>query len=991
MRKHVIWTLSALAIFAGADSVYAQVEWNREYYGTFHMLNHNHYPTEIELTSRSIPNVDYPISNISDSAGNVLFYTRRFGHSGRAVTSARIPYVWNSLHQIVRGSEGALGSLSSLPGYLNYPAYDKEFDWENSSSVFLPAPYKKGKFFVINIAGYDNDRFWKLPYRAAYPIPRHEAVLTAGVIDAQANAGKGQFELRPQQILGYGFGSFGVIRQPETENFFLIASNWRTDSIYAFGIDSNGFYLADQFARPFKFYDRLNFLFDLLKVSPDGNWIVQYGDYAKNYPDIAVLNHLLLWRFDPVVGRFQNHSLVKITLPASYRSGHLPMEFSPDSRSLFVQSHNGLNAEIVRLELGKLPSDNSLVIADSLPRCLSLNQQVFKTFGTDLRMGADGCFYINGIWTAPTHAPLLRILNPSDPDSEWIFDTLIPPMPFTHKDTIPGSGSFFNNSGYWPIRVATGNIRRLVWSKPLKTPCLGEPMTFGFQNGYRADSVRWNFGDGTIVTATGNDVVHRFTDTGLLEVSAIFFGKRLRDTLRRSIRVNYIRRPQLGADTLLCAGSSLLLDAADASVQHYRWSHGQQSASTRIDTAGTYILEVENQHCIARDTLVVGMLSCNILQSGFCVGDSSRVSINGLQPDSFKLWANGNAVSVRNREAAMLLDTGLHQLVLEQHASGLSRRFAFQHRIHPLPMVQLGRDTLLCMGRRFVLQATRNLQDYLWSNGSTANFIEISDSGNYHLRASDGRCFNSDTIKVIGIDCRMSVEGHCLDDISFISLGQTADSARISFGDGNAMHTPLPVVAAHRYLQEGNYGLQVDWYRSGLQTSSRRNISITAVWEPFLSDSLAVCRNATLEPEQLTSGARYQWNTGSAARNIRITEAGVYTLVVQKGMCRTRDTVKISLLDCQCRLFMPNTFTPNMNGLNEWLAPTFDCVPAEYHLIVYNRWGQRIFDNERRSAAWNGFYRGEQVQDGVYVWQLHFTDPLSGQFRSEKGTVLVLR
>ena len=991
MQKHVIWTLSALAFFAGINSVYAQVEWNREYYGTFHMLNHNHYPTEIELTSKSIPNIDYPISNISDSEGNVLFYTRRFDHSGRAVTSAKTPYVWNSLHQIVRGSEGALGSLSSLPGYLNYPTYDKEFDWENSSSVLLPVPYKKGKFFVVNIAGYDNNRFWKLPYRSAYPIPRHEAVLTAGVIDAQANAGKGQFELRPQQILGYGFGSFGVIRQPESENFFLIASNWRTDSIYAFGVDSNGFYLADQFARPFKFYDRLNFLFDLLKVSPDGNWIVQYGDYAKEYPDIAVLNHLLLWRFDPVVGRFQNRSLVKITLPASYKSAHWPMEFSPDSRSLFVQSYNGLNAEIVQLDLGKLPSDNTLVNADSLPRCLSLSQQVFKTFGTDLHMGADGCFYINGIWTAPTHAPLLRILNPSDPDSEWIIDTLIPPMPFAHKDTIPGSGSYYNNSGYWPRRVATGNIRRLLCSKPLKTPCLGEPLTFAFQNGYRADSVRWNFGDGTSVTARGNDVVHRFKDTGLLEVSAIFFGKRVSDTLRRSIRVNYIHRPQLGADTLLCAGGSLVLNAANASVQQYRWSHGPVTAGTRIDTAGTYVLEVENQHCIARDTVVVGLLSCDIRQTGFCAGDSSRVSITGLQPDSFKLWANGNPVPVRNKEAAVLLDTGLHQLVLEQHVSGMSRRLILQHRMYPLPAIALGPDTLLCAGQGFALQAPPNLQDYRWSNGSTNNWIEISDSGSYYLRASDGQCFNSDTLKVHAIDCRFSPEGYCLNDTTIVSIGHTADSARVRFGDGNARSATLPAVFAHRYTQEGTYGLQVDWYSNGMQTSSRRNISISAVWEPFFSDSLAVCNNGTLEPEQLTSGARYQWSTGSSSRNIRITEAGSYPLSVQKGQCRVSDTVKVSLLDCQCRLFMPNIFTPNMNGVNEGLEPVFDCVPEAYQLLVYNRWGQLVFDNQRSSQGWNGRYRGEPVPDGVFVWQLNFKDPLSGQFRSEKGTVLVLR
>jgi gliding motility-associated-like protein len=982
MLKQVKWAISALAFFAGADIVYSQAEWNREYFGTFHMLNHNHYPTDLELTNVSIPNHNYPLANISDSTGNLLLYSRRGGFYGWPDFSYRIPYLWNRNHQIVNGAEGKLGLHTQLESVLNILNYEDGFSW-TGNQVFLPLPKENDNYLVVGISGWNNARHFKLPFKTTYPVPAYEGVLWAGEIDLNADLGKGKMKINKPSVLGNGFSQCALIEGSGNAVSWIVASNWVKDSFFLFRIDSAGIKLNDSWRCP---ADLRVGLGSSMQISPDGRWIIV--TLAKNILNDAGYNYRMLLRVDSETGKFKKSLIIRLN---DYNKEVFTlMEFMPNSKEILLGSYNKSGSSIKRFFLDSLIQAEGMLDFDDVLHGSKLARFLSPQFQY-VHLGRDANLYFNNIFSAPANNPLIRVKNPCDPEVEWLFDTIKPILPVLHADTMQGYSSLYSNNGSWPIRVATGNIRRLVWSKPLKTPCLGEPLTFAFQNGYQADSVRWNFGDDTIVTARGNDVVHRFTDTGLLEISAIFFGKRVSDTLRRPIRVNYIHRPQLGADTLLCAGGSLVLNAADASVQQYRWSHGPVTASTRIDTAGTYVLEVENEHCIARDTVVVGLLSCDIRQTGFCAGDSSKVSISGLQPDSFKLWANGNPVPVRNKEAALLLDTGLHQLVLEQHVSGMSRRLIPQHRIHPLPAIALGPDTLLCAGQGFALQAPPNLRDYRWSNGSTNNWIEITDSGSYYLRASDGRCFNRDTLKVHAIDCRFSPEGYCLGDTTIVSIGHTADSALVRFGDGNARSATLPAVFAHRYTQEGTYGLQVDWYNKGMKTRSVRNISITAVWEPFLSDSLAVCNNATLEPEQLTTGARYQWSTGSSSRNIRITEAGSYPLSVQKGQCRVCDTVKLSLLDCQCRLFMPNIFTPNMNGVNEGLEPVFDCVPEAYQLLVFNRWGQLVFDNQRSSQGWNGRYRGEPVPDGVFVWQLNFKDPLSGQFRSEKGTVLVLR
>ena len=48
--------------------------------------------------------------------------------------------------------------------------------------------------------------------------------------------------------------------------------------------------------------------------------------------------------------------------------------------------------------------------------------------------------------------------------------------------------------------------------------------------------------------------------------------------------------------------------------------------------------------------------------------------------------------------------------------------------------------------------------------------------------------------------------------------------------------------------------------------------------------------------------------------------------------------------------------------------------PDNYRFMIYNRWGEVIFQTENIEGAWDGDYHGDMVQDGVYVWQIIVTD-----------------
>ncbi|MGL4598297.1 MAG: gliding motility-associated C-terminal domain-containing protein, partial [Bacteroidia bacterium] len=90
-------------------------------------------------------------------------------------------------------------------------------------------------------------------------------------------------------------------------------------------------------------------------------------------------------------------------------------------------------------------------------------------------------------------------------------------------------------------------------------------------------------------------------------------------------------------------------------------------------------------------------------------------------------------------------------------------------------------------------------------------------------------------------------------------------------------------------------------------------------------------------------------------------------------------------------VFVPNAFTPNINGLNDtWLPITGFVDIVDYDLNVYNRWGQVIFHTNERTEGWNGRNGDSRLEGEVYVWTLTFKTS-SGQFIDRKGTVTIYR
>lgn len=119
---------------------------------------------------------------------------------------------------------------------------------------------------------------------------------------------------------------------------------------------------------------------------------------------------------------------------------------------------------------------------------------------------------------------------------------------------------------------------------------------------------------------------------------------------------------------------------------------------------------------------------------------------------------------------------------------------------------------------------------------------------------------------------------------------------------------------------------------------------------------------------------------------------GPYTLmqvVFSTDGCPDTAYLSIEVLP-ENRFFIPNTFTPNGDGLNDIFMPVaFGC--EDYKFMIFDRWGMLIFETENTFEGWDGRFKGNKCQEDVYVWKIEFTNAESRSLERYIGHVNLIR
>jgi gliding motility-associated-like protein len=112
----------------------------------------------------------------------------------------------------------------------------------------------------------------------------------------------------------------------------------------------------------------------------------------------------------------------------------------------------------------------------------------------------------------------------------------------------------------------------------------------------------------------------------------------------------------------------------------------------------------------------------------------------------------------------------------------------------------------------------------------------------------------------------------------------------------------------------------------------------------------------------------YRWQDGSGSSLFMVDLPGTYSVeVADESGCKGSDTILV--MPVPFRIHVPTAFSPNGDGVNDlFRAIPSSAAPHEFRMMVFSRWGERVFDSNDISLGWDGTYNGVPCPVEVYLW-----------------------
>jgi gliding motility-associated-like protein len=155
---------------------------------------------------------------------------------------------------------------------------------------------------------------------------------------------------------------------------------------------------------------------------------------------------------------------------------------------------------------------------------------------------------------------------------------------------------------------------------------------------------------------------------------------------------------------------------------------------------------------------------------------------------------------------------------------------------------------------------------------------------------------------------------------------------------------------------------------------------------------------ANLNPSIQSSSpiARYVWSPATSLNNAFILNpqanpvvTTLYSLqATDQNNCSSQANFEVIVSG---KLFMPNAFSPNNDGLNDQFAVPRTIFIDLKIFRVYNRWGQQVFETTNVRTGWDGTKNGMPLPSGAYAWVLQYRDAFTGGEETLKGAVMLIR
>lgn len=163
--------------------------------------------------------------------------------------------------------------------------------------------------------------------------------------------------------------------------------------------------------------------------------------------------------------------------------------------------------------------------------------------------------------------------------------------------------------------------------------------------------------------------------------------------------------------------------------------------------------------------------------------------------------------------------------------------------------------------------------------------------------------------------------------------------------------------------------------------------TVTSIFDPLIYFENGSSSDAT----------NFFYNFGDGGTSDFMNEQHVYQLpgtytVVQTVYNRfgcADQAIGLIKIEPEFRFFIPNTFTPDENNLNEIFRPVTIGV-SNLSFDIFDRWGQKIYTGNDLEKGWDGKFKGKMSKQDVYVWKISYLNEVTRKYETKVGHVLLL-
>ena len=216
-------------------------------------------------------------------------------------------------------------------------------------------------------------------------------------------------------------------------------------------------------------------------------------------------------------------------------------------------------------------------------------------------------------------------------------------------------------------------------------------------------------------------------------------------------------------------------------------------------------------------------------------------------------------------------------------------------------------------------------------------------------------------------------------------------------------------------LDAGNDGMRYQW--SNGEKTKRITVNTEGVYRVrinngkcVLSDTAVVKVYGTTNPVAATevtfcvsepvkfvqvrpvAGLEVTWENGTTTYSLPVVREGNYRVTVKHPRCaEVKDSVRVELKACECEIMIPNSFTPNEDGRNDYFFPVLACEYSYYNLTITDRWGYEVFVTNNPAGKWDGRYKGNLCPDDIYVFRIEAIEKGTEKKSVRKGHISLFR